>query len=105
MRALHAAAATIALGLALVASGAAQPPGPDPFDRVIRNHAESLWERGRSIFRYDTFGDEAFWGGALKLHQAIAGETLGGVGPGLSPATALAVGLKVDIDALPSHTV
>jgi hypothetical protein len=57
---------------------------------------------GRRIFRFDTFGDQAFWGGALKLHQAIAGVALGGYGPGVSPSTALAVGLKVDIDALPS---
>jgi hypothetical protein len=56
---------------------------------------------GRRIFRYDTFGDEAFWGDTLKLHQAISGANLGGVGPGVSPATALAVGLKVDVDALP----
>src|SRR6476659_1896497 len=56
---------------------------------------------GRKVFRYDTFGDQAFWGDALKLHQAIAGANLGGVGPGVSPSTALAVGLKVDVDALP----
>src|SRR5262245_38882439 len=56
---------------------------------------------GRQTFRFDTFGDEAFWGDALQLHRAIAGEKLGGVGPGVGPATALAVGLKVDADALP----
>jgi hypothetical protein len=56
---------------------------------------------GQRIFRYDTFGDEAFWGGTLRLHEAIAGEANGGVGPGVSPATALAVGLKVDAAALP----
>jgi hypothetical protein len=56
---------------------------------------------GRQTFRFDTFGDEAFWGGALQLHRAIAGAANGGVGPGVSPATALAVGLKVDVDALP----
>src|SRR5437868_6696497 len=56
---------------------------------------------GRQTFRYDTFGDQSFWGGALKLHQAIAGANLGGVGPGVSPSTALAVGLKVDAEALP----
>ena len=64
-----------------------------------------MFERGREIFRYDTFGDEAFWGGTLGLHLAIAGERLGGVGPGVSPATALAVGLKVDVEALPAHLV
>src|SRR5690242_13722273 len=56
---------------------------------------------GRRVFRYDTFGDEAFWGGALKLHQAVAGANLGGIGGGVSPSTALAVGLKVDVEALP----
>jgi mono/diheme cytochrome c family protein len=58
-------------------------------------------ERGRQIFRFDTFGSEAFWGDALQLHKAIAGEKNGGVGPGVSPKTALSVGLKVDADALP----
>jgi hypothetical protein len=62
-------------------------------------------EEGRRIFRYDTFGDDAFWGGTLKLHQAIEGERFGGVGPGVSPATALAVGLKVDVEALPPTTL
>ena len=60
-----------------------------------------MLEEGRKIFRYDTFGSEAFWGDALQLHKAIAGEKNGGVGPGVSPKTALSVGLKVDADALP----
>ena len=55
---------------------------------------------GQQTFRFDTFGDEAFWGGSLKLHQAIEGSRLGGVGAGISPAAALALGLKVDVDAL-----
>jgi len=62
-------------------------------------------KEGRQTFRHDTFGDESFWGDALKLHQAIAGEKLGGVGPGVSPKTALAVGLRVDMDALPGDLV
>jgi hypothetical protein len=57
--------------------------------------------RGQQAFRFDTFGDHAFWGDTLKLHQAIEGAAQGGVGPGVSPRTALAVGLKVDVDALP----
>jgi hypothetical protein len=64
--------------------------------------ARELFEEGKQIFRFDTFGDEAFWGDALQLHRAIAGERLGGVGPGVSPRTALAVGLKVDEAALPA---
>jgi hypothetical protein len=71
------------------------------FDDVDRNDAERMMKEGQETFRFDTFGDEAFWGDTLKLHQAIEGAKLGGVGPGVSPATALAVGLKVDVDALP----
>ncbi len=67
--------------------------------------ATALFNDGRAIFRDDTFGDEAFWGGALKLHQAIEGSALGGVGGGVSPKTALSVGLKVDVDRLPAQLV
>src|SRR5262249_34672956 len=73
-------------------------------DTVVAN-ATQLITQGRQIFRFDTFGDQAFWGDTLKLHQAIAGSALGGVGPGVSPKTALSVGLKVDVDALPSTLV
>ena len=67
----------------------------------FRNHALSELDQGQLTFRFDTFGDEAFWGDTLKLHEAIEGAALGGVGPGVSPRTALAIGLKVDVDALP----
>ena len=68
-------------------------------------HADRMLEEGKQTFRFDTFGDEAFWSDALQLHRAIAGANLGGVGPGVSPKTALAVGLKVDLDALPQSLV
>src|SRR6478609_11644805 len=54
----------------------------------------SLARQGKSIFRFDTFGDQDFWGGTLQLHKAIEGAQHGGVGPGVSPATALAVDSK-----------
>jgi hypothetical protein len=60
---------------------------------------------GRRTFRFDTFGDEAFWGDTLRLHEALEGSALGGVGPGVSPRTALAVGLRVDVAALPEALV
>ena len=60
---------------------------------------------GRQTFRFETFGDEAFWGDTLRLHEAIEGDHLGGVGAGVSPRTALAVGLKVDVDALPQSLI
>ena len=43
-------------------------------DKDVEEHAEDLVKAGRQTFRFDTFGDEAFWGDTLKLHQAIAGE-------------------------------
>jgi len=69
-------------------------------DPIVATAAANIQD-GRKIFRYDTYGDEAFWGDALQLHQAIQGSRFGGVGPGVSPKTALALGLKVDSDALP----
>ena len=48
---------------------------------------------GRTIFRFDTFGDETFWTDTLRMHEVIRAS--------VSPATALSVGLKVDADALP----
>ena len=86
---------------------------PDLVDRIkqrlldhqIEKNAHSMVVDGRATFRGDTFGSESFWGENLKLHRAIAGERKGGVGPGVSPKTALAVGLKVDVDALPAPVV
>src|SRR5262249_9483732 len=68
-------------------------------------HARDLFATGRRTFRFDTFGDERFWGDTLKLHQAIEGARFGGVGPGLSPAGALGAGLKVDRAALPQSLI
>src|SRR4029450_836150 len=48
--------------------------------------------RGQAIFRYDTFGDEQLWTDVLRMQEVIAK---------VPPATALAVGLKVDVEALP----
>lgn len=75
------------------------------FDRQIGENSRRMLDEGKQIFRYDTFGDEAFWSDKLKLHQAIQGSKFGGVGPGVSPKTALSVGLKVDMDALPADLV
>ena len=48
---------------------------------------------GREIFRFDTFGNERFWTDTLRMHEVIQSS--------VDPLTALAVGLKVDADALP----
>ena len=68
---------------------------------TVAKDAATMLEEGRQTFRHETFGDEDFWGGALKLQAAIEGAAHGGVGAGVSPRTALSVGLKVDVDALP----
>ena len=103
--------AFLALGLFQFSSGSeaqsaqSQNRPENNIDRQISENAENMVDEGRQIFRYDTFGDEAFWTDVLKVNQAIAGSKLGGVGSGVSPATALAVGLKVDIEALPPQVV
>ena len=90
------------------ATSAKRPPrvahGND-FDRIIRQHATAMVEEGRETFRYDTFGDEAFWGDLLRLHEAVLGSAQGGVGPGLSPRLALQLGLKVDASSLSRETL
>src|SRR5207245_3184614 len=68
---------------------------------AVDDNAQSLFAEGKRIFRFDTFGDEVFWTDTLRLNQAIAGAANGGVGSGVSPKTALAVGLKVDAEAIP----
>ena len=62
---------------------------------------KGLIEQGKEIFRFDAFGDEDFWSGLLHIDKAILGQANGGYGPGVSPNTALSVGLKVDAEALP----
>lgn len=71
--------------------------GPEnDFDALVRQHARQMVHEGRQIFRFDTFGSEAFWGDTLKLHRAIGR---------LSPLAALELGLKVDVQALPDSLV
>src|SRR5918996_3764383 len=75
------------------------------YDARVESHAREMLEQGREIFRYDTFGSEDFWGGQLRLHEAILGEKQGGVGPGITPKKALELGLKVDVGKLPKILV
>jgi hypothetical protein len=94
---------TPAIALMLVERSEAQKgkATPDP----TSENAQQMIDEGRQVFRFATFGDEAFWGDTIKLHQAIEGSKFSGVGPGLSPSAALAAGLKVDVDALPKSVV
>jgi hypothetical protein len=94
-----AAALTAAAGAAL-ADG---PPTPQIPPAVLA--ATRMIAEGRETFRHDNFGNEDFWGGQLGLHLKIAGAANGGVGDGLSPEAALALGLKVDSQQLTKEVV
>ena len=71
------------LTVALLACGDGGPTGPSPVELAS----------GKQTFRFDTYGDETFWTDTLRIHEVIES--------GVSPVTALAVGLKVDADVLP----
>ena len=62
----------------------------------LSNQAEQNHRTGQAIFRYDTFGDEQLWTDVLRMHEVIAT---------VPPSTALAVGLKVDVEALPPKII
>jgi hypothetical protein len=100
-------AAVAALGLTQGLSGCA---GPDPksgddaltaYDRLTLTNAREMIGEGKQVFRFETFGSEAFWGDSLQLHKAVLGAKNGGVGKGMTPKQALALGLKIDAEAVP----
>jgi hypothetical protein len=102
---LAAAIALIQCTKALSEEDAVAPSGAGKANTTSEAHNKSLVQQGKQIFRFDTFGDEEFWSGVLHLDKAIAGAANGGFGPGVSPKQALAVGLKVDAEALPADVV
>jgi cytochrome c5 len=102
------AAAGLYFGVSVTNATVTQKPSPfrsTSFDRVIHENAQSMLDQGRNTFRFDTFGDEDFWGGALHLHEVIEGSAHGGVGSGLTPRAALDLGLKIDAEALPPEVI
>jgi mono/diheme cytochrome c family protein len=84
---------TIAAGLMVLMIGAACNQNTGPNDGKTRTLDPQLVAQGKEIFRFDTFGDEVYWTDTLQMHDVIS--------TGVSPKTALSVGLKVDADALP----
>lgn len=58
---------------------------------------QDLIQLGQNVFRYWTFGNEQQWTDRLEMNTVIESA--------VDPATALSVGLKVDIDALPPAVV
>ena len=100
MRLIGAFSIVFTLALTFAISGFAPPTiarehGDRSADRDDRKHRPKHRD-GQAIFRYDTFGDEQLWTDVLRMHEAIAT---------VDPDTALAVGLKVDVDALPREVI
>ena len=84
----------------------AQPPknaatASDSQADAISSASKRMLERGRWIFRHDPFGSEAFWGGELRLHDAIAGAKNGGVGVGVRPTDGTSSQRRVAAVVLP----
>jgi hypothetical protein len=76
--------------------------------RELDKHTRQNLTEGKQLFRLDRFDDDSFWGdtlGPLQGIEGIEGTRFGSVGGGLSPKTALAVGLKVDVYALSASLV
>ena len=99
MRLITAASLTFVLALGL---GISLSAGPDQAQQPAAASPQSANGRGnghhdgRDIFRFDTFGDEQLWTDVLRMHEVL---------PNVDPTTALAVGLKVDVDALPPAVI
>jgi hypothetical protein len=56
-------------------------------------HATGNVANGRTVFRFETFGNERFWTDALRLQQGM-------VAAGVTPLKALQLGLVIDSDAI-----
>jgi hypothetical protein len=98
------AAPTLVIAMRVAKSDPDWQPVSD-FGKQLKKNARQALDHGRQIFRLDTLGDESFRGDTSRLHQAIEGTWFGGVGRSLNPKTALAAGLKVDVEALPRTLV
>ena len=83
----------IVYGISFSSPAATAPAQEESAASAVDETDAAALTDGKSIFRFDTFGDEQLWTNVLRMHQAIAT---------VSPETALGVGLKVDVQALPA---
>jgi hypothetical protein len=96
MRLVGAASIVFVLAIAFAVSGLAPATRAEQTVPAAEREVDARHRDGQAIFRFDTFGDEQLWTGVLRMHEVI---------PTVDPVTALAVGLKVDVDALPDAVV
>jgi hypothetical protein len=92
MRVIKAASIVYVIGIGLALSGIV-PASRAVVQAAQSQNSQSPQKQGQDIFRFDTFGDEQFWTDVLQMQDPIST---------VSPKQALAVGLKVDVDALPA---
>ena len=96
LRPLLLALATAA-GLALYSGcGDEDAQASPPVEDAVHVHADQLIDEGRETFRFETFGDETFWGDTINLHQALAGVRQRRGRPRRQSRYRPSVGLKVD---------
>src|SRR2546425_139337 len=96
MRLIAAASIVFILAMAFAISGFAPATRAEQDTPASGREGEPHHPDGQAIFRFDTFGDEQLWTDVLRMHEVVAT---------VDPATALAVGLKVDVDALPAEVI
>ena len=95
MRLIAAAAVTFVLTFMFAVAGRTAAPEAEAQSAGVATAGGRLAE-GQKIFRFDTFGDEQLWTDVLRMHEVIAS---------VDPVTALSVGLKVDVEALPGEVL
>src|ERR1051325_6810808 len=96
MRLIGAASVVFIVAISVAMSGFAPAIHAGQTTRTSEGDRGSSHQDGQAIFRFDTFGDEQLWTNVLRMHEVL---------PTVDPLTALAVGLKVDVDALPPDVV
>jgi hypothetical protein len=82
---------TVLLLATIAASGTRDDDKGSSFLGNAEDNAKDPIDQGRHTFRFDTYGEEAFWTDQLQIQQSIQH---------LTPPAALALGLRVDIEAL-----
>jgi hypothetical protein len=96
MRLISAASIVFVVAMTYAISRFTPATAAEPSGSTSEQQDEQTLKDGQAIFRFDTFGDEQLWTDVLRMHEVIAT---------VSPATALAVGLKVDMEALPAAVI
>jgi cytochrome c2 len=69
--------------------------GPEAGPQALKQNTGTNADNGKTVFRFETFGNEGYWTKILELPQGM-------IAKGVTPAQALAAGVSIDIDAVPA---